>query len=86
MKDYSLSPATERLIEKHVRSGSYRSPGEVISAAVRLLDRRKERRAKLEALRRELQVGIDELERGDLIPGEEAFATARETFRRQTGR
>ncbi|HEX5727743.1 MAG TPA: type II toxin-antitoxin system ParD family antitoxin [Longimicrobiaceae bacterium] len=84
---YSLDPGSERLIEKHLKSGNYRSPGEVIGAALRLLDRREERtRNKLEALRHEIQVGIDEIERGEVIPGEQAFAEIREAVRKRTGR
>lgn len=86
MKDYSLTPETERLIEKHMRSGRYRSPGDLIAAALRLLDRRKERRAELEALRRDIQVGIDELDQGKGIPAEQAFADIREAVRARTGR
>ena len=40
----------------------------------------------IEALRKEIQIGLDELDRGEGIPGEEAFALIRAGVRRRTGR
>jgi hypothetical protein len=38
---------------------------------------------KLQWLRRELQVGIDELDRGEGIPGEQAFAEVRKQLQQK---
>jgi putative addiction module CopG family antidote len=64
----------EAIVNSHVQSGEYRSAGEMISAAVRLLDRRKrEKERQVEKLRSMLQEAVDELESGQWIDGETAF-------------
>ncbi|MBI3696346.1 MAG: type II toxin-antitoxin system ParD family antitoxin [Acidobacteria bacterium] len=57
-----VNPDTERLVKEQVESGRYRSAAEVIEDAVRLLT---ERGRKLEQLRKEIQVGVDQIERGE---------------------
>ena len=47
-----------------VASGRYRSEEDLISAALRLLE---DRERKLAALREDLQVGLDQLDRGETI-------------------
>jgi antitoxin ParD1/3/4 len=70
----SLTPELERFISGLVESGRYRSASEVVRHAVRLLQQREEEReAKLEAIRRAVDVGIEELERGEGIPADEVF-------------
>ncbi|MFQ6029314.1 MAG: type II toxin-antitoxin system ParD family antitoxin [Dehalococcoidia bacterium] len=63
----SLSAEQEKLINRLVESGLYRSPEEAIDAAVRLLD---ERTRKLEALRNDIQEGFDS---GPYLPGEQVM-------------
>ncbi len=60
--DVSLSTQNEKLIKEKMESGEYGSPDEVLGAALRLLD---ERDKKLTALRADVQVGLDQLERGE---------------------
>ncbi len=60
----SLTPQLERLIQKKVKSGNYQSASEVIREALRLMQSRDQR---LEDLRRSVQSGIDEIERGEGI-------------------
>jgi len=45
-----------------MRSGQYKSANEVVREGLRLV---RLRRQKLAALRREIQIGIDEIERGE---------------------
>lgn len=47
-----------------VASGKYRSEGELVSAALQLLEKHERR---LDALRSDIQAGLDELDRGDGI-------------------
>ena len=71
----SLSPELERLIEEKVESGDYDSVEDVVSDAMRLLcQRNDEDAAKLDALRQEIQKGIDDLENGRYSPINEVFA------------
>ena len=50
-----LNPKQEDLIKQKIESGLYRSPDEVIDAALRLLE---ERDRKLEALRTDIKEGL----------------------------
>lgn len=82
----SLTPELERLVEEKVESGAYKSASEVVRHALRLLSRAdEEHRARLEALRANLDPAIAEYERGEIIPGPTAVAQARAEFRRLTG-
>lgn len=60
----SLTPELEKMVAEKVQSGMYNSASEVVRAGLRLLQEQdEERRLKLEALRRDIQVGLDEYER-----------------------
>lgn len=56
----SLTPELERLVKDKVETGRYASSSEVIREALRLLEARdREEFEKLEALRRDIQAGLD---------------------------
>lgn len=75
----SLTPEIEALIESKVKSGMYNSASEVVREGIRLLQQRDEmREAKLNALRAEIQKGIDDLEAGRYRDGHEVMAEIRE--------
>lgn len=70
----SLTPELERFIGELVETGRFRSASEAVRAAVRLLqDREQERQVKLEALRRDVGKGLEELDRGEGRPADEVF-------------
>jgi antitoxin ParD1/3/4 len=70
----SLTPELERWISEKVEDGRYRSASEVVREGLRLLqEREEEHAARLEGLRREIQVGLDELDRGETVDVEEVF-------------
>ncbi len=80
----SLSNELDAYVAKKVRSGDYSSASEVVRTALRLLkERDAEQLAKLEALRKMVQVGIDQLDRGESIDGKEAFAKVRQARARK---
>ena len=58
----SLTPELEKLVKAEMKRGQYKSATEVVLEGLRLVRLRRE---KLAALRREIQVGIDEIERGE---------------------
>ena len=65
----SLTPELEMLVNEKVQSGLYNSASEVVREALRLLKEQDElRRIRLEELRREIQIGIDEADRGEAKP------------------
>jgi antitoxin ParD1/3/4 len=75
----SLTPELERIVEQKVDSGQYNSASEVVRAGLRLLQQRDEmHEAKLNALRAEIQKGIDDLEAGRYRDGEEVMAEIKE--------
>ncbi len=68
----SLTPELERRIAEKVESGLYNTASEVVREGLRLLFRDDERREHdLARLRAEIQVGLDQLDRGESHDGEE---------------
>lgn len=59
-----LPPDLEQFLQAEVASGKYSSPDEALVAGVRLLRDRERQR---DELRRELDVGLAALERGDVV-------------------
>lgn len=65
----SLTPELEKFVQELVKSGSYQTSSEVVRDALRLLEqRREENAAKVEWLRKEIQMGLDSLDRGEGKP------------------
>jgi antitoxin ParD1/3/4 len=62
----SLTPELDNFVHQKVESGTYHSASEVIRAGLRLLQERDEmRQAQLAQLRKEIQFGFDQIERGE---------------------
>lgn len=69
-----LAPDLERIIQSKVTTGLYPSPSEVVRAALRLLEAHDElARRKQENLQRDLETGLEALERGEKRAGSEVF-------------
>ncbi|HSU13419.1 hypothetical protein [Longimicrobium sp.] len=82
----NIPPEFERAVLERVASGAYESTEDVLKACLEALTLLEADLAEdHEWLKREIQVGIDEAERGELIPGEQAFAMARAELRRRMG-
>jgi len=82
----SLTPELEQLVHKKVESGLYLSASEVVRDALRLLEERDRVNAmKLEELRKEIQIGLDQADRGELLDGPEVFAKLRAKVGTKTG-
>jgi antitoxin ParD1/3/4 len=65
----SLTSELEQLIHKKVESGLYLSASEVVREALRLLDERdKVQTMKMDELRREIRIGIEQADRGEVGP------------------
>jgi len=78
----SLTPELEQFIDSTVKKGRYSSPSEVIQAALRLLEEREmERLLRLEELRKEIAIGIEHSEKGDIFDGEEVIRELRQENR-----
>jgi antitoxin ParD1/3/4 len=62
----NLTETLDGFVEDRVASGEFRDASEVVGAGLTLLKKRAEReQRKLERLRAAIQVGIDEIERGE---------------------
>ncbi len=58
----------QQLVTNAIACGEFKTEGEVIAEALRILE---ERRQTTEYLRREMQVGLDELDRGEYVEFDE---------------
>jgi antitoxin ParD1/3/4 len=73
----SLPPDLEQFVHQKVESGKYPTANDVIREGLRLLRERDEDNQKLEELRREIAIGIEQIEQGKVAP-----FSARETLAR----
>ena len=65
----SLTQELEALVEEKVRSGMYHSASEVIREALRLLKEQDQlREIRLAELRKEIAIGVEQADRGELVP------------------
>jgi len=63
----SLTPQLEQFVDKKVRQGKYQTASEVIREGLRLLAERDQKRAlELQRLRREIAVGLEQVENGQV--------------------
>ena len=67
----SLPDALKRHVEESVQAGEYASPSDYVRALIR---KDRERQVGLSALRADLQLGVDQLDRGEGRSAEEVFA------------
>ena len=72
--DVALSPDLERQLAETLENGLYTSASEAISEGLRLLFSANLTRAeRLARLREDIQVGLDQLDRGESVDGETAM-------------
>lgn len=65
----NLTPELEKLVHQKVATGLYNSASEVIREALRLMNERDiMRTVKLEALRKEISMGLTQADNGELAP------------------
>ena len=61
----SLTPQLENFVKDKVKSGRYSSASEVVREALRMLE---ERDRRLVELRKEIAIGLDQADRGEVSP------------------
>ncbi len=82
----SLTPELERIISNKVDSGLYNSASEVIREGLRLLQQRDEmHELKLVDLRKQIQLGIDDLEAGRFKDGRKAMSQMKKRLLKMKG-
>ena len=70
----SLTPELEKLINKKLESGMYTSASEVIRAGLRLLAEQDQlHQVKLDNLKSEIMVGVDQVKSGQTISSKNVF-------------
>jgi antitoxin ParD1/3/4 len=67
----SLPEALKEHVQKRVAEGAFSNASDFVRALIRL---DKEQQERLAALRRDIAVGIEQLDRGEGLDGEEVFA------------
>jgi antitoxin ParD1/3/4 len=76
----SLPEALKKHVQKRVAQGGFSNASDFVRALIRL---DKEQQEKLAALRRDIAVGLDQLDRGEGLEGEEVFAELVDQRRRR---
>jgi antitoxin ParD1/3/4 len=78
----NLGPAFDQFVAELLGSGLYQSQSEVLREGLRLLKEREDlRKARLEALRKEIAIGVEQADRGEFVDGERVF----QELRRRSG-
>ncbi|MGI8502086.1 MAG: type II toxin-antitoxin system ParD family antitoxin [Hassallia sp.] len=70
----SLTPELEQFIQSQLESGRYASSDELIIAGIRLLEEQERiYKSRFDELQREIIIGIEASERGEVVDGETVF-------------
>ncbi|HWF19098.1 MAG TPA: type II toxin-antitoxin system ParD family antitoxin [Verrucomicrobiae bacterium] len=70
----NLTAEQEKFIAEKVRSSHYSSPEGVVSEGLRLVQAKEEYERHLAELRREIDIGLEQIRRGEVVDGREAIA------------
>ena len=84
----TLTPAQEKFVAERLNTGNYSSPQDVLEEGLKLIQAKEEYERRLIELRRDIQVGIDQVKRGEVVDGREAIKRLRKKIeqRRRTHR
>ncbi len=74
----SLTPRHRKLVSAEVSSGRYGSASEVVREGLRLLEEKREHAGLLDRMRREIVVGVEQADRGELLDADAVFGEIRE--------
>ena len=78
----SLTPELEQFIQSQLENGKFTSADEVIAAGIKLLEERERiYKGRFDELKREIMIGIEASERGEVVDGEIVFAELEENIR-----
>ena len=77
-----LGPQLEQAVDDLIQNGRYRSKSEVLREGVRLVQ---DRETRLEALKAEIQKGLDDVDAGRVYPIEEVCAKLEARYAQMPG-
>jgi antitoxin ParD1/3/4 len=78
----NLGSAFDGFVAELLASGLYQSQSEILREGLRLLKEREDlRKARLEALRKEIAIGVEQADRGEFVDGKRVF----QELRRRSG-
>ena len=69
----NLTPDQEKFITERMNKAGYSSPEKVLEEGLKLIQAKEEYQRRLAELRRELQIGIDQISRGEVFDADEVF-------------
>jgi putative addiction module CopG family antidote len=79
----TLTPEQEKIITEQIGSGHYRSPEDVITQSLGMLNGQEQFiRTNTAELRDAISSGIHQIKRGEVVDGREAIANLKEKLRR----
>ncbi|WP_231948085.1 type II toxin-antitoxin system ParD family antitoxin [Phormidesmis priestleyi] len=70
LMDILLISEAEHFIQQQLETGRFSSVSEVVDAGIRLLEKRQTYQRRFEELRRDVEIGIAQLDRGEVVEGE----------------
>ena len=73
----ALQPEQEQFIQSQLKTGNYRNAADVITEALRLLEKRDRYDRWVEEMRDKVDVAVAQLDRGEGVDGETAIAALR---------
>ena len=83
----SLTNELAEFVKQQVESGMYQTASEVMRDGVRLLQRREQlRQIQIEELRKQVAIGIEQMERGEYFGIDEVFEELRTRNKQLLGR
>jgi antitoxin ParD1/3/4 len=78
-----LPAELQQFVANQVASGEFESPTDVVCQGLALLrERRDSQQQQLESLQAKIREGLEQLERGEAIPGEQVFEELHERNRK----
>ena len=79
----SMPPELENFVHSQIALGVYGSESELVSEALRLLyDQEDARRRKIKQLNADIQIGLDQIENGEVISAEESQKRIKKLFKK----
>lgn len=69
----TLTSEQEKFIAERMNKGGYSSPEKVLDEGLKLIQAKEEYERRLAELRQDLQIGIDQISRGEVMDGREVF-------------